>query len=369
MTENEHKGGEKAPLTTVEEAGARGGKARAARMTKEQRQESARNAADARWAPKATHDGTLSIMGRDIECAVLEDGRRVLSQQSFMAAIGRTGKPVRAEQSGPDGTSFTTPVFLAADNLIPFTGEDLRSPSRHIVYRTKSGKRAFGYEARLLPLVCDVYLAARKAGVLTEKQTHIADACEILVRALAQTGIVALVDEATGFQEVRDRKALQAILDRYLRHEFAAWAKRFPDEFYKEMFRLKGWTWKTLEPSKGPRCVAQYTKDIAYERLVPGVLEELERRNPVQGSGRRKAKHHQLFTEDIGHPALSQHIHAVTAIMRISHEWEGFMRHLDRAFPKRGHSIQLDFDDVAEFTPREGADPRSGDEPSGLPAE
>ena len=36
------------------------------------------------------------------------------------------------------------------------------------------------------------------------------------MRGFAQVGIAALVDEATGYQEVRDRKALQAILDAFL---------------------------------------------------------------------------------------------------------------------------------------------------------
>src|SRR5947209_2680778 len=106
-----------------------GGKARAKKLSKAEREEIARRAADARWnIPQATHDGTLSIAGREIECAVLEDGRRVLGQQSFMAAIGRTGKPSRAEQVAGNGSSLITPVFLAAENLIPFIGEDLRSP-------------------------------------------------------------------------------------------------------------------------------------------------------------------------------------------------------------------------------------------------
>lgn len=325
-----------------------GGDARADKLTKSELSAIARRAADARWnIPQATHDGTFSIVGRVIECAVLEDGRRILGQQSFMSVIGRTGKPTRAEQ-GEDVSSFTPPVFLDADNIKSFIGEDLRSPSRCLVYRTKSGRRAFGYEARLLPLVCDVYLAARKAGVLTEKQRHIADACEMLVRGLAQTGIVALVDEATCFQEVRDRRALQAILDQFLRREFAAWAKRFPDEFYKEMFRLKGWTWKNMNPAGGPRCVANYTKDLIYCRLTPGIVAELEERNPIQENGRRKAAHHQWLTQDIGHPALAQHLHAVVALMRVSpdNDWTGFIRMLDRAFPKRGQSIQLDLFDL-----------------------
>lgn len=325
-----------------------GGDARAEALSKTERSEIARRAADARWnIPQATHDGSFPIVDQRIECAVLDDGRRILGQQSFMAAIGRTGKPTRAEQ-GDDASSFTTPAFLDADNLKPFIGEDLRSPSRYIVYRTKNGRRAFGYEARLLPLVCDVYLAARRAGVLTEKQTRIADACELLVRGLAQLGIVAMVDEATRYQEVRDKHALQAILDQYLRREFAAWAKRFPDEFYKEMFRLRGWTWKHMNPAGGPRCVANYTKDLIYCRLAPGILAELEERNPIQESGRRKAAHHQWLTEDVGHPALAQHLHAVIALMRISPDgdWCNFMRMLDRAFPRRGHSVQLDLFDL-----------------------
>ncbi len=68
------------------------------------------------------------------------------------------------------------------------------------------------------------------------KLERIAKAASLLIRGLAYVGIVALVDEATGYQEVRDKRALQSILDKYLRKELAAWAKRFPDEFCKEMF-------------------------------------------------------------------------------------------------------------------------------------
>ena len=80
--------------------------------------------------------------------------------------------------------------------------------------------------------MCHVFLDAQEAGVLKPNQYHIAEACRILSRGFATVGIIGLVDEATGFQEVRDRLALQEILDRFLRKEFAAWAKRFPDEFY-----------------------------------------------------------------------------------------------------------------------------------------
>src|SRR5258708_29379167 len=58
---------------------------------------------------------------------------------------------------------------------------------------------------------------------------------------ISDLALLALVDEATGFQATRDREALQEMLDRFLRHELAAWAKRFPDQFYEHIFRLRGW--------------------------------------------------------------------------------------------------------------------------------
>jgi P63C domain len=325
---------------TASEVASEGGKARAAALSPVERSEIARRAAEARWlsnAPRATHAGELQIAGRTFQCAVLEDGRRVLTQETFLTAIGRSRKGKGGQAfSSPDGL----PPFVAADSLKPFVTEDLKRATVPIVYRTPSGNRAFGYEANLLPLVCEVYLRACEEKKTTSQQAHIVKACELLMRGLAQVGIIGLVDEATGFQDVRDRQALQAILDKYLRKEFAAWARAFPDDFYREIFRLRSWKWQGMKINR-PQCVAQYTKDLVYARLAPGILRELEVRNPRGESGRRKAKHYEWLTEDIGHPALAQHLHAIIGLMRASDSWEQMMKMVNRAFPKRGDSLQL----------------------------
>ena len=325
-----------------------GGKASAAKLTPEERKERARMAAEIRWGIlKATHeseDHPLVIGGMVIPCAVLESGVRVLSRTGFMKAIGRTGK---AKGGRLYDEESKLPVFLTAKNLKPFLTKEIAENSTPIPYRPLAGGRAIGYKAELLPQVCNVFLEADDAGALLSSQVHILEKCKILIRGLATVGIIALVDEATGYQEVRDRQALQAILDKFLRREFAAWAKRFPDEFYREMFRLRGWTWRGMKVNR-PQCVATYTKDVIYRRLAPGILTELEQRNPVQENGRRKTKHHQWFTDDIGHPALGQHLHAVIGLMRATpdNDWPFFIRLLDRAFPKRGESVQLDIFDA-----------------------
>jgi len=118
--------------------------------------------------------------------------------------------------------------------------------------------------------------------------------------------------------------------------------KRFPDEFYQQIFRLRGWTWKGMSVNR-PQAVAGYTCDLVYARLAPGILKELEVRNPVDDRGRRRAKHHQWLTEDVGHPALAQHLYAVIGFMRIAQTWNQFVTNLDIAFPKRGDALRLPF--------------------------
>jgi hypothetical protein len=161
----------------------------------------------------------------------------------------------------------------------------------------------------------------------------------ILQHGFATLGIIGLVDEATGYQQVRARDALQAYLDRFLRKELAAWVKTFPDEFFEQLFRLKKWKWKGT--SKRPGVVGHYINDLIYDRLGPGVLDELQKRNPVDERGRRKGKHFQWLTEDIGNPALAQHMYATIGFMRASDSWESFKQAFYRAFPRKGENLAL----------------------------
>ncbi len=101
---------------------------------------------------------------------------------------------------------------------------------------------ANGIDARNLSKVCNVWLKARDAGnVLTKPQERIAIAADILVRGFAETGIVALVDEATGYQDVRAKDALAKILEAFIAKELRKWVSTFPLDYYKELFRLRGW--------------------------------------------------------------------------------------------------------------------------------
>lgn len=296
----------------------------------------------------ATHVGEVKLGNSAIPSAVLEDGTRVISQAGFLRSLGRARSPKAG--TGVLSTVDELPFFLQAEALKPFISDKLRMSTRPIFYSFKNGPGIPGYNAILLPEVCEVYLKFRDQsikddGKVPKRYEHIIQACDILMRGLAHVGIIALVDEATGYQEVRDRLALQAILDKFLRTEFAAWAKTFPDDFYKEMFRLRGWQWRGMKVNR-PSVVGHYTNDLVYERLAPNILEELQKRNPKDDKGRRKVKHFQWLTEDIGHPALAQHLYATIGFMRASTTWDQFYRMMQRAFPKKNTTMLLPLPEI-----------------------
>lgn len=284
---------------------------------------------------KATHEGDLKIGNITIQSSVLEGGIRVLSWSGVNRAFGSSIGGV----SGKIGVR-SLPRILEQKAVKPFISEELSACAEHpYEFQPKRGGRtAYGYEAALLPMMCEAIIDANKAASLKNQEAVIN--AELLLRGFARVGIVALIDEATGYQEIRDKKALAAILDKYLRKELAAWAKRFPDEFYKEMFRLRGWAWNPTTV-KRPSVVGKYTNDLVYERLAPQILEELEKRNPKNESGNRVNRHHQWLTDEIGNPALTQHIHAIMGFMRAASKWDDFYRLVQRAFPKKNDQLSL----------------------------
>jgi hypothetical protein len=200
---------------------------------------------------------------------------------------------------------------------------------------------AAGIPAEIIPKVCEVWIDADRANVLGKTQMLVAAKADSLLRGLAYVGIIALVDEATGYQRDRADEALQAILQQYLCSKLAVWVKTFPDEFYKEIYRLRRWAWRGMSTNRYS-VVGKYTVDLVYRRLTPGLLKELEKRNPKQ-NGRRRSRYPQWLTEDIGNPALKQHLFALIALMRSSDTWQDFYERARRAFPRYGDTLDLPF--------------------------
>jgi hypothetical protein len=307
-----------------------GGRARAEALPADRRSEISRQAALSRWdpgMPYAEHDSgdhPLRIGGIELPCYVLNNGTRAFSQRGLMEAVGLSVR----------GGQIEALVSALGAQLPAETTKVLTHP---LQFRRKGGgPLVHAYPATSLVDVCNAIIAWQKSGGLSPRLKLLGDRAQMIVSAVAKTGIIALVDEATGYAR---HEALQALLDRYLRHELALWAKRFPDEFYEHIFRLKGWEWKgrAINP---PWAVGTITKDLIYARLGPGILKELEKRNPRIGK-HRKGKHTQLLTEDVGIPALQSHIAMIVGFERVADTWDGLMAMVNRALPRKEENMDL----------------------------
>lgn len=333
---------------------ARGAIARAAKMTPEERQAQARKAVAARKElanlPKATHgseDHPLAIGEAKIPCYVLEDGRRVLTRAGLQAGIGMSasgatkageqrlalfvaGLGERAQTSDPAFAQRCGALSIQLSNPVRF-----KAPDQNSVW--------LGYEATILADLCDAILAARAGGHLTHLQDHFAVQAELLVRGFARVGIVALVDEATGYQRDRAKDALAKILEAFVAKEIQPYLKTFPADYYENLFRL----YNLPFPPEGnkswrPGFFGNITNDVVYSRLAPDLLPELKK---AASRAERKARLHQWLTQDIGHPRLREHLSSIVTIMKLSKTPDDFKRNVNAIHPRFGENLEIDFND------------------------
>lgn len=315
------------------EGRAKGGRARAAKLTADERSAAARKASTARWGDKehrvavsGSSDRPLVIGNAEIECYVLEDGTRVITQGTMLEALGRSRRVNRKV-----GDDMELPPILRARSIREFINDDLISEAQIVRFKTTAGKWANGYKADILPDVCEAWIQADEAGQLHERQKPIAAEAHLLIRGLARVGIIALVDEATGYQDIRTRDALAKILEAYVAKELQPWVKTFDPDFYKEMFRLRQ---RPYDPTsvKRPPYFGTLTNNVVYKRVAPGVLDEIKAQR-AKDETKKSAKFHQQLTPSLGQPKLREHIASVTTVMKLSDTWEDFIEKLDRVHP------------------------------------
>ena len=335
----------------MKEMGSKGGEARNKALTPERKREIALMGVEARREkaegplPKATHGDLahpLTIGEWEVPCYVLEDKRRVLVQSGVMNALDMS----QGTAGRGDGDRITK--FVATKALNAFVSNELAEVIKNpIIFQTTSGSRAYGYEATVLADICDVVLEARKQKKLHYQQEHIAERCEALVRAFAKVGIIALVDEATGFQYDRPRRDLEEQLKTFLSESLRRWVQTFPADYFKHLCRLRG---VELRPDmRLPQYFGTLTNNLVYKRLAPGLLHRLKERRQERGSPSNKL--HSWLSADIGFQEVLVHLGTVVGLMKINANYDAFEKQLTQVAPIYPEVPGL-FDDPKDWEPR-----------------
>lgn len=330
---------------------AKGAAARAAKLSEERRKEISQNAIAARKAratlPKIIKKGDdLNLAGVMIPCAVIEgpngEPLRVLSEHGITNAIlgSRSGASKRLKKKAED-SGASLPLFLAPSQLKPFIDNHLESGPIKVIEYVDGDRVVRAFLAEVLPAVCEIWLKAREKGALQSQQLQKAQQAEILTRGLARVGIVALVDEATGFQRDREKDALAKILEAFVAKELQPYLRTFPPEYYEQLFRLYGLPYPPVgNKSWRPAFFGHITNDVVYSRLAPDLLPELKK---AVTKAERKSKLHQWLTTDSGHPRLREHLASIVSVLKLSKTPEDFKANVNIAHPRYGDTAELDF--------------------------
>lgn len=288
---------------------------------------------------KVTHQGSWEVGENfEIDCYVTDTKLRLMSLRGTARAMSLKGggsgallRNLKAKWMFPYLTDHLKEWILGADEgTLP-------------KIQGVSGPSFIPFEATLFVDVCNAYVKAQKDGILTEQQSAIADRLLSIMSAFAKMGIVALIDEITGYQEERDKDELQKILKAYISEDLLPWQKKFPDEYYKELFRLNGWEYNFHGIKKRPGVIGTWTNKLIYDELPPGVKDELKNNVPISAAANKTARYHQFLTEDIGNPHLRSQLDQIMMLFRLSDNMEDMWYKFNKAKVRKNGQLELPF--------------------------
>jgi hypothetical protein len=290
---------------------------------------------------KIIHEGEITLGEMTIPCYVLEDGTRVLSGRGLQEAL----KMVDVEEDSKPTSGARLNRYLEQKSLEPYIYNKKEQGHYDPLICYQGAKKINGYEATILADICDSFLEARKNINLSSRQKLIADQCEILIRGFARVGIIALIDEATGYQYERERYELQKILTAYVSDEILKWQLTFTDEFYREVYRLWGLPFIPKYIKNKPSFIGNLTNKYIYDQLPKGVIEKIKDNTPKTEKGNWKYKFHQSLTQEVGREHLKKQIIEVTTLMSVSSDKSQFDNLFTSKY-KQSSQLKIDFNEA-----------------------
>lgn len=264
--------------------------------------------------PVALFPGKLKIGQAEFAVYVLDNGKRVMAQREVVRVL-----------TGYESGNLSS--YLKSQSLRPYI--DAEEVSANAIEFSIPGTqyKGNGYEATLLLDICDAYLRAREAKVLAPNQMEIAKQAEIITRACAKVGIIALIDEATGYGAFKRKQEYQLKLQAFIAEDMQEWAKMFPDEFWFELARLESIHYS---PRNRPLRWGRYIMAFVYDAVDGDIGKKLRELNP---DPHFKQNHHQWLKE-FGRQKINDHLQRVIAVMKLCNDMEDFRQKFAKVFKK-----------------------------------
>lgn len=248
--------------------------------------------------PFAKYFGELQLGGNSVDCYVLNSNERVISLRGTLKSIADVDGGGLEDYIGIKGLKPYINSQLVLEETIEFSIPGVQ-------YLGK------GIKADTFLDICSAYVSALSSGDLTtERQQEIAIKCSILLASCAKIGLIALIDEATGYQFERKEDALQLKLKVFIADEMRGWEKTFPDELWEQFGRLT--SWKGHLHSR-PKWWGKLVMELIYNALDSNVALYLKEHKPPP---MYKRNYHQWLSDNYGLKQLISHIYQIIGIAK-----------------------------------------------------
>ena len=271
--------------------------------------------------PEAKWPGTLDVMGAEIPCDVLDDGRRVISRTGALALLA----------DGKGGGNIESYVRLQA--LQPFLPADLAGQFIDITIPQVADKDVPALSASAFIDICRAYSRARDGGAMSsDSQVEMAKRASMALAAFAKTGMEAAIDEAAGYQYERADDALRVKLKLFPEEEMRPWEKTFPDGLWVQFGRLAKWRGPLHER---PKYWGKLVNELVHGCLDADVYEWLRTHVPEPRKGRN---YHSRLGAQYGLKRLVEHIWMLIGMAAVCHDMPQLRARMAERFGREGVS-------------------------------
>jgi len=250
--------------------------------------------------PIAEYMGTLPMGDVDLPCFVLDDGRRVISRTGATSVLAGKKGGGQLEK------------YARASGVREYIPEDLHEKMIDFSIPEVVNKTVRGIDAETFLDLCRGYVRAlhENNDALTITQREMAWKASAFLASCAKVGLIALIDEVTGYQYDRAQDALRVKLKAFLAEEMRKWEKTFPDELWMEFGRLTRWRGSVIQR---PKYWGRLVIELIYEYLDPDVAKWLKENAPKP---RHRQNYHQWLSDQYGLKKLLEHIWMVIGMAR-----------------------------------------------------
>lgn len=286
--------------------------------------------------------GSLDLRTVDnIDCVNALEGKksiRLVSVLSFLSIVGISHQDKYVLRSLDKFLTHPTIRSRRADSVLE------RLHNGYVV-KDIAGDQMF-VDYRIVTDFCRLMLSLRRAGKLGEGYLDYAANCEMFMLALADVGLAALIDEATGYDKIKKKREYQELFKDFIREEHSDWVREFPNEFFEHLYRV----YHCERTGRNhPSFFAHVITKYIYWPLADShgaILEQLKEKDPIVSKNGRRYRLHQFLTEEVGKAALRLHIGSIITLLALSNDKGMFKRIFARRYPKAGDQMEFNFDEV-----------------------